>query len=220
MDSRRTSHRRSGFTLVELLVVIGIIALLISILMPALTRARASATSVNCQSNLRQIGVGITQMTFNNKSRWLTHSDGNVRWPQYLIEEKLLPKGKTNVFLCPAEDTDPTKPAVQKWELGGGYGFNADLNSYAPGPSSVGTRIGKAMVLIKRPSEWAVIWDSMQPLIASSTEGWVFDRSTWSVRRPDARRHKGYGNILFADGHVESQRVVDMTVRMVTYNGR
>lgn len=67
--AERPMRRSKAFTLVELLVVIGIIALLISILLPALNRAREQAKMAQCLSNLRQIGQALNMHAIDHKNR-------------------------------------------------------------------------------------------------------------------------------------------------------
>jgi len=77
---RKSKELKSGFTLVELLVVIGIIALLISILMPALGRVRDQANRIKCMSNIRSVMQGIVMYSSENKQAlpW-TNWGGNYK---------------------------------------------------------------------------------------------------------------------------------------------
>ena len=107
---RRMHLRRTGFTLVELLVVIGIVSLVISILMPALSKVRKQAQEIHCAANLRSIGQALTMYTqhYGYYPGWAAGLP--AVWPPRL---RTFLGGESRVFMCPAQD-----PKCE-WVMGG-----------------------------------------------------------------------------------------------------
>jgi prepilin-type N-terminal cleavage/methylation domain-containing protein/prepilin-type processing-associated H-X9-DG protein len=219
---------RPAFTLVELLVVIGIIAVLIAILLPAVARAKEQARMVACQSNLRQVGMAMVMYTNENKQRFPFHADGGgmhredwVHWqksrdPKESAVARYIGGFKADVFRCPSDDVRvrPRGNPTERYEYT--YTFNF-LFASNPQPGMPQVRAGRVRnasekILVVEEDDMSLDDGNFHPMIIGHFyENFLGTRHArpsrrdwqkWNARAPATRPDRDErGNAAFADGH-------------------
>jgi prepilin-type N-terminal cleavage/methylation domain-containing protein/prepilin-type processing-associated H-X9-DG protein len=212
----KLSHLRpKGFTLIELLVVIAIIAILAAILFPVFGRARENARRTSCQSNLKQIGLGLMQYSQDYDevmvSAYLINGCGtncHVHW-----RTAIQPYVKsTQMFACPSNTINSTpandnQPGLIIPASYAANGTNQNAGGVMPRtPTGVPSRVPLAAVL--DPSRtWQV---TETPTAHAEVPGSAPDpvgvryACTPYIGYKDLFGHMGSPNWLFVDGHVKA----------------
>jgi prepilin-type N-terminal cleavage/methylation domain-containing protein len=186
-------NRRQAFTLIELLVVIAIIALLMGILMPALSRVRKQARAVACRAMLKQWGP-IWYMYCNDNNGCFPHGNDNVGWTrgEWVLALRRAYETRSEILRCPVATRRLTTGAehggpFNTYVMGsGGAGNLQEEASYGQNnwlfnpPPSVSNIQG-------RPSEWH--WRSMN--VKGSNKIPVFADTMWRGGGPYVSGPKG-----------------------------
>jgi prepilin-type N-terminal cleavage/methylation domain-containing protein/prepilin-type processing-associated H-X9-DG protein len=190
-------HENSMFTLIELLVVIAIIAILASMLLPALRNAREKAKQITCSSNLKQIGSALQMYTIDNDGWLPPFHDGEDGWFEmindaYLNVNKALKSG--TVLVCPSARA--YNYSYGSATVKDNYGCNATA-MYNLTTSSWYSWINIKKVPAGMFSKIMLVSDNDPDLGASY---WF---AMWTNAKKVHWRHQNGADFLFLDNHVQ-----------------
>jgi prepilin-type processing-associated H-X9-DG protein len=188
----RKTRRSSGLTLFEILIVLATVGVVAAVVFPVFARARENARRSSCQSNLKQIGLGVMQYSRDYDEKFPRRSLSN---PYLTWQQVTLPYIKSmTIFVCPSNPDAFTRPLVNR-SLGPhpavprSYAWNARLGD-----------IGRSvpMAEVKHPSRKIMVAESRAPWTDYASPWWK--TQGWE----QGFGHLETSNYLFNDGHVKA----------------
>ena len=230
----RNGYARMAFTLIELLVVIAIIAILASMLLPALAKGKDEARRIRCISNVKQLSTAWFLYTGDNNDFFAPNGNGDLNTPTWVMGSfATAPRDATNwtlltspkyalfaayikdlgVYRCPSDRVagtgvgNPEHPRVRSYAMNGYVGFEGSgfLGIPLSPPNSKYMIFRKTSDVRKMSASDLMVIVDVNPLSICRPMFGVQMEGDVVFQYP-ASQHNRSGVISFADGHIESHR--------------